>query len=157
MIDGRPLTEVAAILFYLARRYPDAALLPDNHEDQAQVISWMSFLAATVHPARRSGLEYARRIWPGRPAARVAGLDRRRKLLQSPISTCFGYSGGSSTHSIRRQRNSPASCDCTSASFRGPRFNAPLRSRQLLGTNFPSGPGSSAWECRAVDRRICST
>ena len=28
LIDGRPLTEVAAILFYLARRYPEAALLP---------------------------------------------------------------------------------------------------------------------------------
>src|SRR5450755_1899763 len=28
VIDGRPLTEVAAILFYLARTYPDAGLLP---------------------------------------------------------------------------------------------------------------------------------
>ena len=26
LIDGRPLTEVAAILFYLARRYPEAGL-----------------------------------------------------------------------------------------------------------------------------------
>lgn len=57
VIDGRPLTEVAAILFYLARTYPEAGLLPfDAIEDQAQVISWMSFVAATVHPARRQGL-----------------------------------------------------------------------------------------------------
>src|SRR5882672_11547241 len=28
LVDGRPLTEVAAILFYLAKRYPDAGLLP---------------------------------------------------------------------------------------------------------------------------------
>src|SRR5207248_3043569 len=28
VVDGRPLTEVAAILFYLARRFPDADLLP---------------------------------------------------------------------------------------------------------------------------------
>src|SRR3954462_10503923 len=30
LVDGRPLTEVDAILFYLARRYPDAGLLPDD-------------------------------------------------------------------------------------------------------------------------------
>ncbi len=63
VIDGRPLTEVAAILFYLARTYPDAGLLPDDAEAQAQVISWMSFIAATVHPARRQGLEQARKIY----------------------------------------------------------------------------------------------
>src|SRR5947209_5586074 len=28
MTDGRPLTEVAATLWYLARRYPEAGLLP---------------------------------------------------------------------------------------------------------------------------------
>jgi glutathione S-transferase len=57
LIDGRPLTEVAAILFYLARTFPDANLLPpDDIEAQAQVISWMSFIAATVHPARRQGV-----------------------------------------------------------------------------------------------------
>jgi glutathione S-transferase len=63
LIDGRPLTEVAAILFYLARRYPEAGLLPDDTECQARVISWMSFIAATVHPARRRGLDHARRIY----------------------------------------------------------------------------------------------
>jgi glutathione S-transferase len=64
LIDGRPLTEVAAILFYLARRYPEAGLLPiDDAEAEAQVISWMSFIASTVHPARRQGLEHARSIY----------------------------------------------------------------------------------------------
>jgi glutathione S-transferase len=64
VIDGRPLTEVAAILFYLARRFPDAALLPkDDIEAEAQVISWMSFIASTVHPARRQGLEHAKTIY----------------------------------------------------------------------------------------------
>lgn len=61
LIDGRPLTEVAAILLYLARRFPAARLLPaDDPEAEAQAVSWMSFLAATVHPARRQGLESAR-------------------------------------------------------------------------------------------------
>jgi glutathione S-transferase len=64
LIDGRPLTEVAGILFYLARRYPQAELLPsDDVEAEAQVVSWMSFIAATVHPARRQGTEHARRIY----------------------------------------------------------------------------------------------
>ena len=64
VIDGRPLTEVAAILFYLARRFPSAGLLPtDDVEAEAVAISWMSFLAATVHPARGLGVEHARRVY----------------------------------------------------------------------------------------------
>jgi glutathione S-transferase len=64
VIDGRPLTEVAAILFYLARRFPDAGLLPDDDpETEAQALSWMSFCAATLHGARRHGLEYAKGVF----------------------------------------------------------------------------------------------
>jgi glutathione S-transferase len=63
VIEGRPLTEVAAILFYLAKRFPHAALLPDNDEDQARVVFWMSFIAATLHPARRKGLDQARKTY----------------------------------------------------------------------------------------------
>ena len=64
LIDGRPLTEVAGILFYLARRFPDAGLLPAGDiEAEAQAVSWMSFIAATVHPARRTGLERARSVY----------------------------------------------------------------------------------------------
>jgi glutathione S-transferase len=64
MVDGRPLTEVAAILYYLARRFPDAALLPrENIEAEAQALSWMSFIASTLHPARRRGLDYAREVY----------------------------------------------------------------------------------------------
>jgi glutathione S-transferase len=57
LIDGRVLTEVAATLYYLARRYPEAKLFPAGDiEAEAQVISWMSFIASTVHPARRVGV-----------------------------------------------------------------------------------------------------
>src|SRR5262245_63173890 len=64
LIEGRPLTEVAAILFYLARRFPAAQLLPTNDiEAEAHVISWMSFIAATLHPARRQGIEHARAVY----------------------------------------------------------------------------------------------
>jgi glutathione S-transferase len=64
LIDGRPLTEVAAILFYLAKRFPDAGLLPrDDIDADARALSWMSFAASTLHPARRHGLDYARDVW----------------------------------------------------------------------------------------------
>ena len=64
LIDGRPLTEVAAILFYLARTFPEAGLLPQGDgEAEARVISWMSFIAATIHPARRQGRVHADAVW----------------------------------------------------------------------------------------------
>jgi glutathione S-transferase len=64
VVDGRPLTEVAAILFYLARRFPDAGLLPpDDIEAEAQAVSWMSFIASTLHPARQRGLDYAKEAY----------------------------------------------------------------------------------------------
>jgi glutathione S-transferase len=58
LIDGRALTEVAATLYYLARRYLEAKLWPTGGiEEEARAISWMSFIASTIHPARRVGLK----------------------------------------------------------------------------------------------------
>jgi len=58
LVDGHPLTEVAATLYYLAKRYPAAGLFPaDDLNAEAQIISWMSFIASTIHPARRIGVE----------------------------------------------------------------------------------------------------
>lgn len=64
LVDGRPLVEVAGILFYLARRFPEAALLPHGDiEAEARVVSWMSFIASTLHPARQRGIDYAREVY----------------------------------------------------------------------------------------------
>jgi glutathione S-transferase len=64
LIDGRPLTEVAGCLYYLARRFPEANLLPHGDvELEAQAVSWMSFIASTLHPARRQGLEHLTEVW----------------------------------------------------------------------------------------------
>jgi glutathione S-transferase len=64
VIDGCPLTEVAAVLYYLAKRFPDAGLLPrDDALADAQALSWMSFIASTLHPARQRGLDYAREVY----------------------------------------------------------------------------------------------
>ena len=64
VVDGRPLTEVAAILWFLARAYARAELLPVNDpEAEAQAISWMSFIAATLHPARYRGVEHTMNVY----------------------------------------------------------------------------------------------
>ena len=64
LVDGRPLTEVAAILYYLARTYPEARLWPDGDiEAQARVVSWMSFTASAIHPARKKGLDHAMQVY----------------------------------------------------------------------------------------------
>src|SRR5512142_1049894 len=64
LIDGRPLTEVAGILYYLARRFPDSSLLPAGDiEAEAHIVSWMSFIAATIHPARRQGVDRWRAVF----------------------------------------------------------------------------------------------
>jgi glutathione S-transferase len=63
--SGETLTEVAATLWYLARRYPEAGLLPQygGVESEARVISWMSFIAATIHPSRRAGDDKWREVF----------------------------------------------------------------------------------------------
>jgi glutathione S-transferase len=64
LIDGRVLTEVAGILYYLARSFPEAHLMPSGDpEAEAQVVSWMSFIASTIHPARRAGLDAAMQVY----------------------------------------------------------------------------------------------
>lgn len=64
LVNGRPLTEVAGILFYLARTYPAAGLLPTGDiEAEAQAISWMSYVASTIHPAIRQGVAEARELY----------------------------------------------------------------------------------------------
>ena len=58
LVDGHPLTEVAAILYYLAKRFPKAGLFAEGDlEAEAQVVSWMAFIASTIHPARMIGVE----------------------------------------------------------------------------------------------------
>ena len=64
LVDGHPLSEVAAILFYLAKRFPDAELLPrDDPEAEARALSWMSFSASALHRARSHGLDYAKGVY----------------------------------------------------------------------------------------------
>lgn len=43
------LTEVPAILFYLARRHPSASLLPADATGEARCLEWMNYLSSSVH------------------------------------------------------------------------------------------------------------
>jgi glutathione S-transferase len=57
--SGHALTEVAATLYYIARKFPVASLWPEGDlEAEAEVISWMSFAASTMHGSRARGSEH---------------------------------------------------------------------------------------------------
>lgn len=103
LVDGRPLTEVAGILFYLAKRFPDANLLPkDDVEAQAHAVSWMSFVAATIHPARQRGAEQTREVL-GIADRRLNGRRGFSTATRSPTFICSGCIGGSATGSNRHR------------------------------------------------------
>ncbi len=64
LVDGSPVTEVAGCLLYLAKRFPGSRLLPNDPLAEAQAVSWMSFIASTLHPARRMGEDHVTEVWP---------------------------------------------------------------------------------------------
>jgi glutathione S-transferase len=74
IVDGTPVTEVAGCLLYLARRFPDAGLLPSDPLAEAQAVSWMSFIASTLHPARRQGEAHVTEVW-SLAERKLAGRD----------------------------------------------------------------------------------
>jgi len=64
LVDGTPITEVAGCLLYLAKRFPEASLLATGDvAAEAQAVAWMSFIASTLHPARRQGLDHVTEVW----------------------------------------------------------------------------------------------
>ena len=55
---------MAGCLCDRARLHPGAGLLPEGDiEAEAQAVSWMSFCAATLHPARGQGEAHAMAVW----------------------------------------------------------------------------------------------
>src|SRR5579863_283718 len=48
-VDDQVLTEAPAMLGYLARRYPEAGLLPRDVLSEARCYEWMNWLTTTVH------------------------------------------------------------------------------------------------------------
>jgi glutathione S-transferase len=97
VIDGQVLTEVAATLYYLAKTYPAAGLWPQAGPaaqiwEEAQAISWMSFIAATVHPARRAGEARWREVFQlceHRLAGKAWALGERYSLADIHLFRLF--------------------------------------------------------------------
>lgn len=50
-VDGRVITQNAAILPYIAGQFPDAGLMPSDSVNRANGVSAVGWLASTVHPA----------------------------------------------------------------------------------------------------------
>lgn len=64
LVGNQPITEVAATLYCIAQLAPQARLWPEGDLlAQAEVLSWMSFAASTLHPARRQGIEQAQAVY----------------------------------------------------------------------------------------------
>jgi glutathione S-transferase len=82
LIDGRPLTEVAAILFYLARTFPQARLLPvGDIELEAQVVSWDVLYCGHCASGTASGSRpRSRHICHRRQKTRRPGVGNRAML-----------------------------------------------------------------------------
>ena len=57
VVDGQVLNEVAGCLWWVAKTYPEAGLLPVGGAfAEAQGVAWMSFIAAEIHHSR-TGME----------------------------------------------------------------------------------------------------
>ena len=109
LIDGRPLTEVAAILFYLAQALSRGRVCcrAGDIEAEAQVISWMSFIASTIHPARRQRRSTLRARCSASPSGDWRSGSGRSSATRSPTSTCSASIGASRTRCSRRPATFP--------------------------------------------------
>jgi glutathione S-transferase len=83
--DGGVLTEVAALLQYLADRAPQAALIPPHGTlERYRVIEWLTFISSEIHKGFGP-------LWsPGTPeatrAATLEKLSRRFALLDEHLA-----------------------------------------------------------------------
>lgn len=50
-VDGWVMSENAAIMLYLAARFPEAALMPTAPEPMARALEWLLWQSSTAHPA----------------------------------------------------------------------------------------------------------
>lgn len=76
VVDGEPLVENLAILAFVAGGHPKAGLWPESTRDQARALSWMAWLADTVHPAFAHFYRPERYVPEGGPADAVKTKGR---------------------------------------------------------------------------------
>ena len=78
--DGEVLTEVVAILLYLAEKYPSSNLLPDDGSARRRAIEWLLYTSTEIHKTY-TPLFVPTASEAEREAAR-AKLDRRFQLVE---------------------------------------------------------------------------
>src|ERR1700680_3971757 len=87
-VEGNILTENVAILTYLAKQFPDARLLLQNHLEDARCISTMAWFSSAVHPP------FAHIIRPERFASdTVAQLNMKETARQTFWAHCEEING----------------------------------------------------------------
>lgn len=85
--EARVLTELPAILTFLARQHPEANLLPgDNALDEARCHEWLAWLAGWVHGVGYGELWRPLRFVSDATLSETIGAAGRRTIEQSYIS-----------------------------------------------------------------------
>lgn len=80
------LTEVPAILTYLARTNPAAKLLPSDPGAEARCVEWMSWLSSNLHSMAFAQMWRAHRF-----TTDDDGLSAVRNRGRENVSDCFAY------------------------------------------------------------------
>jgi glutathione S-transferase len=92
IVDDKVLVENVAILSFLGGGWPKAGLWPEKTWDQASALSWMAYLADTVHPG------YAHIARPERyaddPAVREAIKAKAREYFWGYLQELNGLLAG---------------------------------------------------------------
>lgn len=80
------LTEAPAILVYLARRHPEAHLLPPSAEAEARCLEWLAYLATGVH-----AVAFGQTLRPQRFSAEAAHFPAIVAKGRQNIAAAFAF------------------------------------------------------------------
>lgn len=85
--EAKPLTELPAILVYLARRHPEAGLLPASPIAEARVLEWLAWLADWVHGVGYGELWRPQRFCVQDPTLHEALRANGRRIVHEAYAT----------------------------------------------------------------------
>ncbi len=85
-VEGRVLTEAPAILTYLARRHPEAKLLPADPEVEARCHEWIAWASTAVH-----AVAFGQVIRPQRFVADPSDYPAVVAKGRQNLAEAFGY------------------------------------------------------------------
>lgn len=93
--EGKTLTETAAILFYIAEKYPHTSLLgASDAYGRADVIRWVSYLGSELHPTFRQ-IFHPRRFIDSRDGI-LAITSKAKDAIRARLSRIDQHLGGKS-------------------------------------------------------------